>query len=213
MLVTALNRHIGYDAAAKIAKTAHHNGTTLREEAVKLAPPLKDGSGRADGGEVRPDRAAGEDGWDQEPNKPEIRKSKIEIRKKAFHEDAMPEQAPSKVYDLEERTYLFAKRVRAFVKTLPRSIGNFEDSKQLVRHRDRWVPTTLRRTKPSVKRIELCGSKSPGKKRRNRAYWLRLVDSGDCPKRESERGELIQESTELMNILAAILRKLEAAVQ
>src|SRR5262245_3557186 len=45
MLVTALNRYIGYDAAAKIAKTAHHNGTTLREEAVKLAPPLKDGSG------------------------------------------------------------------------------------------------------------------------------------------------------------------------
>jgi fumarate hydratase class II len=45
MLVTALNRHIGYDAAAKIAKTAHHNGTTLREEAVRLAPPLKDGSG------------------------------------------------------------------------------------------------------------------------------------------------------------------------
>ncbi len=45
MLVTALNRHIGYDAAAKIAKTAHHNGTTLREEAIKLAPPLKDGSG------------------------------------------------------------------------------------------------------------------------------------------------------------------------
>ena len=45
MLVTALNRFIGYDAAAKIAKTAHHNGTTLREEAVKLAPPLKDGSG------------------------------------------------------------------------------------------------------------------------------------------------------------------------
>jgi fumarate hydratase class II len=45
MLVTALNRHIGYDMAAKIAKTAHHNGTTLREEAVKLAPPLKDGSG------------------------------------------------------------------------------------------------------------------------------------------------------------------------
>jgi fumarate hydratase class II len=45
MLVTALNRHIGYDAAAKIAKAAHHNGTTLREEAVKLAPPLKDGSG------------------------------------------------------------------------------------------------------------------------------------------------------------------------
>ncbi|HWF01200.1 MAG TPA: class II fumarate hydratase [Caulobacteraceae bacterium] len=34
MLVTALAPKIGYDAAAKIAKTAHHNGTTLREEAV-----------------------------------------------------------------------------------------------------------------------------------------------------------------------------------
>jgi fumarate hydratase class II len=34
MLVTALTPVIGYDAAAKIAKTAHKNGTTLREEAV-----------------------------------------------------------------------------------------------------------------------------------------------------------------------------------
>ena len=36
MLVTALNRKIGYDNAAKIAKTAYKNGTTLREEAVNL---------------------------------------------------------------------------------------------------------------------------------------------------------------------------------
>ena len=36
MLVTALNKKIGYDNAAKIAKTAHANGTTLIEEAVNL---------------------------------------------------------------------------------------------------------------------------------------------------------------------------------
>ncbi len=36
MLVTALNPHIGYENAAKIAKTAHKNGTTLKEEAIKL---------------------------------------------------------------------------------------------------------------------------------------------------------------------------------
>jgi fumarate hydratase class II len=36
MLVTALNPHIGYDKAAKIAKTAHKEGTTLKEAAVKL---------------------------------------------------------------------------------------------------------------------------------------------------------------------------------
>jgi fumarate hydratase class II len=36
MLVTALNRHIGYDRAAAIAKKAHHEGTTLREAALAL---------------------------------------------------------------------------------------------------------------------------------------------------------------------------------
>ena len=36
MLVTALNPHIGYEKAAKIAKAAHQNGTTLKEEAVRL---------------------------------------------------------------------------------------------------------------------------------------------------------------------------------
>ena len=36
MLVTALNPYIGYENAAKIAKTAHKNGTTLKEEAIKL---------------------------------------------------------------------------------------------------------------------------------------------------------------------------------
>jgi len=36
MLVTALAPKLGYDKAAKIAKTAHANGTTLREEAVRL---------------------------------------------------------------------------------------------------------------------------------------------------------------------------------
>jgi fumarate hydratase class II len=36
MLVTALNPHIGYDNAAKIAKKAHHEGTTLREAALAL---------------------------------------------------------------------------------------------------------------------------------------------------------------------------------
>jgi fumarate hydratase class II len=36
MLVTALNPHIGYENAAKIAKTAHKEHTTLKEAAIKL---------------------------------------------------------------------------------------------------------------------------------------------------------------------------------
>lgn len=42
MLVTALAPKIGYDAAAKIAKSAHKNGTTLREEALKAGVSQED---------------------------------------------------------------------------------------------------------------------------------------------------------------------------
>ena len=37
------------------------------------------------------------------------------------------------VYDLEERTFQFAKAVRLFVKTLPKTTANIEDGKQLVK--------------------------------------------------------------------------------
>ena len=39
----------------------------------------------------------------------------------------------SKRYDLEDRTINFARRVRALIRVIPRSCGNHEDSRQLVR--------------------------------------------------------------------------------
>ena len=51
MLVTALNRKIGYDNAAKIAKNAHKKGTTLRESAIELGPAHRRGIRRR--GEAR----------------------------------------------------------------------------------------------------------------------------------------------------------------
>ena len=45
----------------------------------------------------------------------------------------MTESQNSKQYDLEERTYEFARRCRDFVKRLPKSISNIEYGKQLVR--------------------------------------------------------------------------------
>ena len=42
MLVTPLKEKYGYDLAAKVAKTAHRNGTTLREEAIALGIPGED---------------------------------------------------------------------------------------------------------------------------------------------------------------------------
>jgi len=44
----------------------------------------------------------------------------------------MSEIQNSKRYDLEERTLRFAQGIRAFVKKLPKSVVNIEDSRQLV---------------------------------------------------------------------------------
>jgi four helix bundle protein len=45
----------------------------------------------------------------------------------------MSETGNSKQYDLEDRTLVFAKKVREFVKKLPKTIANIEDVRQLVR--------------------------------------------------------------------------------
>jgi len=55
MLVTALNRHIGYDRAAQVAKKAHHEGITLREAALALGVM----SGEAFDAAVRPEQMVG----------------------------------------------------------------------------------------------------------------------------------------------------------
>jgi fumarate hydratase class II len=55
MLVTALNRKIGYDNAAKIAKNAHRKGTTLRESAMALGLL----TGEEFDAEVRPEKMVG----------------------------------------------------------------------------------------------------------------------------------------------------------
>ena len=56
MLVTALNPHIGYDSAAKIAKYALAQGITLREAATRAWP--------GEAGRFRSLGAAGGDGWE-----------------------------------------------------------------------------------------------------------------------------------------------------
>ncbi len=45
----------------------------------------------------------------------------------------MSEGEHSRRFDLEERTYEFGRRVRAFVKRLKRTLGNIEDARQLIR--------------------------------------------------------------------------------
>ena len=112
-----------------------------------------------------------------------------------------------KPYDLEERTYQFAKRVREFVKKLLQTIANQEDIRQLVRSSGsagaNYIEANEALSKKDFRmRIKICRKES-----KESRYWLRLLDVSENVTWETERGELIQESTELMKIFAAILLK------
>lgn len=119
----------------------------------------------------------------------------------------MDSEAKTKRYDLEDRTLLFAKRVRAFVKKLRKTIGNFEDSRQLVRSSGSVGANYIEANESLGKkdfalRIRICR-----KEAKETAYWLRLVDTTEQSDLEPEKTALIQEATELTSIFGAILKK------
>jgi four helix bundle protein len=114
---------------------------------------------------------------------------------------------------LEERTFLFARRVRSFVKTLTRTIANIEDIKQVVRASGSVGANYIEANEALSPKDRVIRVKISRKESKETRYWLRLLDTGGKADRETERAALIQESTELMNILSAIMRKLEAQLE
>ena len=111
----------------------------------------------------------------------------------------------SKNYDLEERTYNFAKRCRDYVKKLPRIISNIEYGRQLIRSSGsqaaNYIEVNESLSKKDFKmRIKICR-----KEAKESRLWLKLSE----PKTEDqpEKEALIKEATELMNIFGAIVRK------
>jgi len=121
----------------------------------------------------------------------------------------MAEKRNSKQYDLEDRTLEFARRVRAFVKQLKKTIANEEDGRQLVKASGSVGANYIEANealskKDFVMRIKICR-----KEAKESRYWLKLVDPEGRLELEREREELVQEATELTNIFGAILRKSE----
>ena len=119
----------------------------------------------------------------------------------------MTKKQNSKPYDLEDRTFEFAKRVRAFVKKLPKSIANIEDGKQVIRASgsvgSNYIEANESLSKKDfIMRIKICR-----KEAKESRYWLRLVDTYDESELENDRKCLVKEATELMNIFGAILQK------
>lgn len=130
----------------------------------------------------------------------EIRSSKCETNQNA------PNENPKR-FDLEDRTFAFAKRCRALVKELTKTIGNIEDGRQLVRSSGSVEANYIEANealskKDFVLRIRICR-----KEAKETRYWLRLIEAADHA--DIERDALVREAQELMNIFGAIVRKSE----
>jgi len=114
----------------------------------------------------------------------------------------------NKVYDLEKRTWLFARNVRQFVKKLQLTIPNREDIKQVVRSSGSIGANYIEANeslgdKDFLMKIKICR-----KEAKETAYWLSLIDIEEAL--ANERNGLIQEATELRKIFGAILTKSQA---
>jgi four helix bundle protein len=121
----------------------------------------------------------------------------------------MTEDQNLKHYDLEERTFAFAQKVRAFVKRSPASLANIEDIKQVVKSSGSLGANYIEANEALSKKDFVMRIKISRKESKESRYWLRLVDTGERSELEQDRATLIQESTELMKIFGSILRKAE----
>lgn len=121
----------------------------------------------------------------------------------------MTEIQNPKQYDLEERTLIFARKTRELVKRIPKTTGNIEDGKQLVRASGSVGANYIEANESLSKKDFILRAKICRKEAKESRYWLQLIDLSNNTHLEKDRLELIKEATELMNIFGAIIRKSE----
>ena len=119
----------------------------------------------------------------------------------------MKESEENPPYDLEERTYLFAKDVRRFIKILERSLANLEDARQLVRSSGSVAANYIEANEALSKEDFVMRIKISRKEAKESALWLRLLDADQPSTTSGERDRLLGEARELMKIFGAIYRK------
>jgi len=119
----------------------------------------------------------------------------------------MSQDENPKRFDLEDRTFAFAKHSRVLVKALPKTIGNIEDARQLVRSSGSVGANYIEANESLSKKDFILRIKICRKEAKETRYWLRLVEASD--QTSLERDLLVQEAQELMNIFGAIVRKSE----
>jgi len=112
---------------------------------------------------------------------------------------------PPKPRDLEQRTFLFAQSVRAFVKRLPRTIGNIEDVRQLVRGSGSVAANWIEADEALSKRDFLVRAKICRKEAKESRLFLRLIEVGTS--NINMRDALAVEAYELTLIFSTIISK------
>jgi four helix bundle protein len=117
----------------------------------------------------------------------------------------MEQTGTTKVYDLEERCYLFADATNAYIKKLPKDIPSIENSKQLARSCGSVAANYIEANESLSKKDFIMRVKISKKESKESRLWLRLTKPG--PDQEAQKASLIQESVELMKIFGAILEK------
>jgi len=121
----------------------------------------------------------------------------------------MAETPNTKTYDLEDRTFGFAQQVRAFVRLLPRTQGNNNDAKQLIRASGSVGANYIEANEALSKKDFLMRMKISRKEAKEARYWLRLLDLGAGGELGRERELLVREASELLSIFSAIVSKTE----
>lgn len=119
------------------------------------------------------------------------------------------ENKKKELYDLEERTFRFAQDVRNLVKKLPKTIGNFEDGKQVIRSSGSVGANYIEAQEYTGVKDRVLRIKISRKESKESRFWLRLLDIDENADLDKERKCLVQESNELMLIFGAITRKIE----
>ena len=99
--------------------------------------------------------------------------------------------------------------MRRFVRRLPRTIGNIEDVKQLVRSSGSIAANCIEANESLGGRDRVMRFRIARKEAKESRLWLGLVNTADNSVLEEQRATLSQEATELMLIMTAIIKKLE----
>lgn len=108
-----------------------------------------------------------------------------------------------KTFDLEDRTFIFAKKVRKFSKKIKINIYNLDDIKQLIRSSGSIGANYIEANESLSKkdfyhRIKICR-----KEAKETTYWLKLLELE--PLLEKTRKSFINESEQLTKIFGSII--------